>query len=114
MYGVKDMPVEMSNLREVRESGYEVMDVIRQVNAMMKEYKALEEALELKSWGKPYTKPEEYKKLRLRAARLRGYVAEDVKKLYAQLDEKIVYMRAKLDVERDKKNWNQEWQEEGK
>ena len=43
-----------------------------------------------------------------------GFNVDDVTKLVNKLDDKIVQMRAKLDVERDKKNWNQEWQSEAK
>ncbi len=111
MYGVKDLPVEMSNFREVKGSGYEVSDVIKQIQLMMKEYKALEEAWQLKTWNKEYTKPEPFRRVRLRAARTTGYAVEDVKKYLQTLEEKIVYMRAKLDVVRDQKNWNQEWQD---
>ena len=108
MYGVKDLPDEMSGLREVRGYGYDVMDVIRQVRSMSEELAALEKAWELKSWGREYTKPAPFIRYTLRAARVRGYDPTDVKKLLDKLEEKIVYMRAKLDVERDKKNWNQE------
>jgi hypothetical protein len=77
---------------------------------MMAELKALEECWQLKSWNKEFTKPEPYRKTRLRAARTNGYNADDVQKLVKKLDDKITQMRLKLDVERDKKNWNQEWQ----
>ena len=111
MYSVKDLPPEMSQLREVQGSGYEIIDVIKQIKAMNTELKALEEAWELKSWNKAYTKPEHFRRLRMRPARNIGYEAAGVKELMAKLEERIVYMRAKLDVERDRKNWNQEWQD---
>ncbi|MBR1864497.1 MAG: hypothetical protein IJ806_10465 [Ruminococcus sp.] len=100
----------ISSLREVSGSGYEKMDVIKQAQEMMKEMKALEKALELKGWEKEYETPEHFRKFRLRAARTTGFAAEDVKRFLSGLEDKIVHMRSKLEVERDKKNWNQEWQ----
>ena len=114
MFSIKNLPEEVHTLREEWGSGYEMKDVLNLLSSMMTEYKALEEAWQLKGWGKEYTKPEPYKKYRLRAARSSGYNVEDVKKLVKKYDDKIVQMRAKLDVERDKKNWNQEWQSEAK
>lgn len=112
MYGVKDLPEGFGKLPEVRGSGYSKMDVANQVQEMMKELRALEEAWQLKSWRREYTKPQPYRKFTLRAARTVGYEARAVMKLIKELDEKIVFMRAKLDVERDLKNWNQEWQDD--
>ena len=113
MYSVKNLPAEVNSLREVKGCGYEVKDVLTLLSNMMAELKALEECWQLKSWNKEFTKPEPYRKTRLRAARINGYNAEDVQKLVKDLDDKIKQMRLKLDVERDKKNWNQEWQTNG-
>lgn len=110
LYTDKNMPDDISALKEVTGSGYERMDVIKQIQEMTKEYKALEKALELKEWGKEYTKPEEFRKFRLRAARSAGYSVDSVKAYIDRLEDKIKHMRHKLTVERDKKNWNQEWQ----
>lgn len=110
MYSIKGLPAEVSDLREVHGCGYEIKDVLTLLSNMMAELKALEECRQLKSWNKEFTKPEPYRKTRLRAARTNGYNADDVQKLVKKLDDKITQMRLKLDVERDKKNWNQEWQ----
>ena len=114
MFSIKNLPDEVHTLREEFGSGYEMRDVLTLLSSMMTEYKALEEAWQLKGWGKEYHKPEPYKKRRLRAARSSGFTVEDVTKLVNKPDDQIVQMRAKLDVERDKKNWNQEWQSEAK
>ncbi|MBQ8965946.1 hypothetical protein [Ruminococcus sp.] len=110
MYSIKNLPEEVHSLREERGSGYETKDVLELLSSMMTELKALEECWQLKTWNKEFTRPEPYRKTRLRAARMLGYNVEDVQKLVKSLDDKIVQMRAKLGVERDKKNWNQEWQ----
>lgn len=114
MYSVKKLPKEISSLREEHGSGYEIRDVLQLLSAMQAELDALEECWQLKSWNKEFTRPEPYKKRALRAARTDGYNAMDVQKLVQKLDDKIVQMRLKLDVVRDKKNWNQEWQTEDK
>lgn len=113
MFSVKNLPDDFSKLKEVNGYGYEMLDVVKQVQEMMKEYRCLEVALDLKAWGKPYERPPEFRRLRMRAARSLGYAVNDVKQYLADLEAKIVQMRAKLDIERDKKNWNQEWYDEG-
>lgn len=110
MYSVKNLPEEVHSLREERGCGYEMKDVLQLLSNMMAELKALEECWQLKTWNKEFTRPEPYVRTRLRAARMNGYNVDDVQKLVKKLDDKIVQMRAKLEVERDKKNWNQEWQ----
>lgn len=111
MYSIKNLPKDVSTLREEHGSGYEMRDVLQLLSAMQTELNALEECWQLKSWNREYTKPEPYKKRELRAARGDGFNAMDVQKLVKKLDDKIVQMRLKLDVVRDKKNWNQEWQD---
>lgn len=111
MYSVKNLPKEAYSLHEEQGSGYEIMDVLKLLSAMQTELNALEECWQLKTWNKEFTRPEPYKKRTLRAARSVGYNALEVQKLVKKLDDKIVQMRLKLNVERDKKNWNQEWQQ---
>ena len=111
MFSMKNLPDEVITLREQNGSGYETRDVLQLLSNMMTELKALEECWQLKTWNKEFTVPQQYARTRLRAARMTGYNVEDVKRLVSDLDSKIVQMRAKLNVERDKKNWNQEWQQ---
>ena len=111
MFNMKNLPADIHKLREENGSGYETRDVLQLLSNMMTELKGLEECWQLKSWNKEFTVPEQYRKTRLRAARMTGYNVEDVRKMVDELDSKIVQMRAKLNVERDKKNWNQEWQQ---
>lgn len=114
MFSVKNLPDDFAQLKEVNGYGYEMFDVVKQVQEMNKEFTALEEALDLKSWGKPYEKPEQFRRFKLRAAKSLGYEVKAVKEYLASFEDKIVHMRAKLDIERDKKNWNQEWYDETK
>lgn len=109
MFNPKDLPAGVDDLHEERGSGYETRDVLRLLSNMNAELKALEECWKLKSWNKSYSLPEPYRNTPLRAARVIGYNAAAVSKLVSELDYKIKQMRAKLNVERDRKNWNQEW-----
>jgi hypothetical protein len=109
MFDPRNLPPEVHKLREVRGCGYETRDVLQLLSNMSAELHSLEECWQLKSWNKEYTLPEPYRKTKLRAARVEGYNAEDVQRLVQDLDYKINQMRAKLKIERDKKNWNQEW-----
>ena len=110
MFSIKNLPEAVHSLRQEHGCGYDMKDVLNLLSNMMTELQALEQCWQLKSWDKEFTRPEPYQKTRLRAARTEGYNVDDVQKLVKKLDDKIVQMRSKLDVQRDKKNWNQEWQ----
>ncbi len=86
----------MAALTASRTGGYDRRDVLLKADAMTTEIIALEEALNAKEQGKPYTLPEKAEDKPLKTVRKGGFSEEDVDAYISDLEKKIAELRAQL------------------